>query len=66
MNDLDTLSDAQVAALEAWDREQKSRKRRAALVAGVALVVGFLGAAVVGHAYGPQVAQAQASNVQSR
>lgn len=66
MNDDDALSDAQEAALQAWDREQRTKKRRAALVAGVALVVGFLGAAVVGRAYGPQVAQAQAANIQPR
>ena len=65
MND-DTLSEAQEAALQAWDREQKSKKRRAALVVGVALAVGFLGAAAVGRAYGPPVASAQAANVQSR
>jgi Tfp pilus assembly protein PilN len=61
MNDHDEPRDAHEAALQAWDREQKTRKRRAALVMCMALAVGFLGAAVVGRTYGPQAASAQAA-----
>jgi hypothetical protein len=61
MNHHDEPSVAQEAALRAWDREQKTKKRRAALVVGMALVVGYLGAAVVGRAYAPQAASAQAA-----
>jgi hypothetical protein len=61
MNHHDEPSDAQEAALQTWDREQKIKKRRAALVVGMALFVGYPGAAVVGRAYGPQAASAQAA-----
>ncbi len=61
MNHHEELSDAQEAALRAWDREQRTKKRRAALVVSVALVAGFLGAAVVGRVYSPQAGSAQAA-----
>jgi hypothetical protein len=40
-------------ALAAWDRRQRSMKRRLALGMGVTLVIAFAGAVVVGRAYRP-------------
>ena len=50
MNEHEMQSDAQVAALAAWDKQQRSRKRKAALVVVMMLVMGFAAAAIAGHA----------------
>ncbi len=50
MNEHEVQSDAQLATLEAWERDQRSKKRKAALVVLVMLAVGFAMAAIAGHA----------------
>ena len=66
MNQHPIGSGIEEAAFQAWDREERSKKRRAALVVAVALMVGFLGAAVAGRVYGPQATSAHAANVAPR
>lgn len=62
MNDQQMQSDVDEATLQAWDREQRAKKRRLALVVAVALAVGFAGAAVAGRSQRSQAQEAHATN----
>lgn len=53
------LSDAEVEAIEAWDRQQRSKKRRVALCLAVCLVVAFTGATVLGRSNRAEAAPPQ-------
>jgi len=59
------LSDAELAAIEAWDRQQRSKKRRIALVVAAGLVVAFAGAALLGRSHGAETATPQAAAIGS-
>jgi hypothetical protein len=63
MNDHEMPSDEQHAAMDAWDREQRSKKRRAALGVAAVLVAGFVGAAIAGRIVGVQTTGQHAANV---
>lgn len=63
MNEHEMRSDDEVATLEAWERQQRTRKRWLALAVVGALVVGFAGAAVAGRMAHVEPASAQATNV---
>lgn len=62
MNDQEMGSDVGEAALQAWDREHRAKKRRLALVVAVALAVGFAGAAIAGRSQRAQSQEAHATN----
>ena len=49
MNEHEMTSDMQQAAFDTWDRAQRSKKRRAALVVAMVLVLGFAMAVIAGH-----------------
>lgn len=66
MNDHEIRSDVDEAALLAWDREQRAKKRRLAVVLVVGLAVGFAGAAFAGRSQRAQAQDAHAANIEVR
>lgn len=63
MDDDGFPSDAEVAAIEAWDRQQRSKKRRLALVMAVGLLVAFAGATLLGQSYRAEAAPPHTAEV---
>lgn len=66
MNDHELRSDVQEEAFRAWDRGQRAKKRRLALVLALTLMVGFAGAAVAGRSYRAQNQAPHATNLALR
>ncbi|HEX8794058.1 MAG TPA: hypothetical protein VF765_24115 [Polyangiaceae bacterium] len=66
MNEHEMRTDVQEEAFRAWDRDQRTKKRRLALVVALALVVGFAGAAVAGRSYRAQSQAPHAAKLAAR
>jgi hypothetical protein len=65
MDEEGILTDAELAAIEAWDRQQRSKKRRIALAMVAALALAFGGAALLGRSVRAEAAPPQVAAVHS-